>query len=180
MHFLITRQNRKRLRAFVSVEELTILARNVRFSCMDIERDAETRPVPNVDEAAFDDRVRQPVDNFIPPLRLAHRILEADVVLRQDGRHMNMCGEPYQPVENPVGSDEDAVKIGVFRDPLQFRYPTYILRVWADYVDSLFFDEILEVLPEVDLFSGVNRDRSTLRHFPKNIGVGVRRVVARD
>src|SRR5260370_39419223 len=87
IHFLITRQNRKRLRAIVSVEELTILARNVRFSCLDIARDTETRPVPNVDEAAFDDRVRQPVDNLIPPLRLAHRILEADVVLRQDGRH---------------------------------------------------------------------------------------------
>src|SRR5260370_28427289 len=106
MHFLITRQNRKRLRAFVSVEELTILVRRVRFSRLDIERDTETRPVPNVDEAAFDDRARQPVDNLIPPLRLAHRILEADVVLRQDGRHLNMRGEPYQPVENPAGSDQ--------------------------------------------------------------------------
>jgi hypothetical protein len=48
------------------------------------------------------------------------------------------------------------VKIGVFRDPLQFRYPTDIFRVGADNVDSLFFDQILEVLPEVDLFSGVN------------------------
>src|SRR5260370_36708300 len=129
MHFLITRQNRKRLRAFVSVEELTILARNVRFSCLDIERDTETRPVPNVDEATFDDRVRQPVDNLIPPLRLSHRILEGNVILRQGGPHMNMRGEPYEPVENPVQSDEDAVKIGVFRDRLQFRYAADIFRV---------------------------------------------------
>ena len=35
-----------------SVEEVTILVRQVRFSCRNIERDTETRPVPNVDEAA--------------------------------------------------------------------------------------------------------------------------------
>ena len=66
-----------------SVEEVTILVRQVRLSCRNIERDTETRPVPNVDEAIFDDRVRQSVDNLIPPLRLAHRILEGDIVLRQ-------------------------------------------------------------------------------------------------
>ena len=128
----------------------------------------------------FHDRVRQALDNVIPPLRLAHRILEGDVVLRQGGRHLNMRGEPDKPVENPVGSDQDAVKIGVFRDPLQFRDPADIFRVGADNIDSLFFDQILEVLPQVDLFSGVNRDRSALRHFPKKFGVGVRRVVACD
>jgi hypothetical protein len=69
-----------------------------------------------------------------------------------------MRGEPDEPVENPVRSNEDAVKIGVFRDPLQLRYPADIFRVGADNIDSLFLDEILEVLSEIDLFSGVNRD----------------------
>src|SRR6202011_1164587 len=99
-----------------------------RFSCLNIERDTETRPVPNIDEATLDDRVRQPFDNLIPPLRLAHRILERDVVLRQGGSHVNMRGEADKSIENTVGSDENAVKIGVFRDPLQFRNPTDVFR----------------------------------------------------
>jgi hypothetical protein len=41
--------------------------------------------------------------------------------------------------------DEDAVKIGIFRDPLEFRDSTNILRVGADNIDSLLFDKILEV-----------------------------------
>ena len=91
-----------------------------------------------------------------------------------------MRGEPDQPVENPVGSDQDAVEIGVFRDPLQFRHSADIFRVGADHIDRLLFDQILEVLPQVDLFSGVNRKRSALGDFPKDLGVGVRRVVAGD
>ena len=69
-----------------------------------------------------------------------------------------MRGQPDQPVENPMRSHQDAVQIGVFRDPLQLRYPADIFRVGADNIDSLFLDEILEVLSEIDLFSGVNRD----------------------
>ena len=38
----------------------------------------------------------------------------------------------------------------------------------------------LKFSPEVDLFSGVNRERGTLRDFAKKVGVGVRRVVAGD
>ena len=83
-----------------------------------------------------------------------------------------MCSQAYKSVENPVGSNEDAVNIGVFGDPLQFRDPAYVFRVGADNIDSLFFNKILEVLPEVDLFSGVNRDRSALRYLPKDAGVG--------
>src|SRR5579863_4375993 len=149
----------------ISVEEVTILVGQARFSRRDIERDAETRPIPNIDEPLFHYRVRQPLDNLIPPVRLAQRILEGDIVLRQGGRQLNMGRKPYQAVENSVGSDEDAVKIGVLGDPLRFRQPAAIFRVGADYVDSLLFDQVLEVLPEVDLFSGVNRDRSALRYF---------------
>jgi hypothetical protein len=60
--------------------------------------------------------------------------------------------ESDQPVENPVGSGEDAVKIGAFRDP------AHIFRVRADDVDGLSFEEILEIFLQADPFSGVNRD----------------------
>src|SRR5205823_4211443 len=73
-----------------SIEETTILFRQVRFSGRDIERDPETRPVPNIDESLFDDGVRQALDNVVPPFRLPQRILERDVVLRQRGRHVNV------------------------------------------------------------------------------------------
>ena len=76
-----------------------------------------------------------------------------------------MRGEPDQPVENPVGSDQDAVEIGVFRDPLHFRDSAHIFRVGADNIDRLVFDQILEILPEVDLFSGVNGDGRCLGEF---------------
>jgi hypothetical protein len=39
-----------------------------------------------------------------------------------------------------VRSDEDAVEIGVFRDPLQFRNSADVLRIGADHIDGLFFD----------------------------------------
>jgi len=88
----------------VSVEEVTILIRQVRFSYLDIEGDTETRPVPNVDKATFDDRVREPFDNLIPPFRLAHRILKGDVVLRQGGRYLNMRSKSYKSVKNAWGA----------------------------------------------------------------------------
>src|SRR5580704_11904782 len=65
------------------VEEVTILVCQVRFRGLDIEDHTETGPVPDVDKTMFDDRVRQAFDNVVPPIRLAKRILEGDVVLRQ-------------------------------------------------------------------------------------------------
>src|SRR5665811_1062486 len=111
---------------------------------------------------------------------LAHRILERNIVLRQGGRQMHMRGQPDQPIEDPMGSDQDAVEVGIFCDPLQFRQSPDVFRVGSDYVDCLFFDQILEVLPQVDLFAGVNRKRSALGDFPKHFGVGVWRIVAGD
>jgi hypothetical protein len=58
-------------RTHVSIEEVTILVGQVRLSCRDIKRDTQTRSVPNVDKAIFHDGVRQPIDNLIPPVRLA-------------------------------------------------------------------------------------------------------------
>ena len=84
---------------------------------------------------------------------------------------MHLRGEPYQPVENPVGSHEDAVQIGVFRDPLQLRNSAHIFRVGADYINRLVFDQILEVLPEVNLFPGVNAGGSRLGEFFEQLGV---------
>jgi len=83
-----------------------------------------------------------PVDNPIAPLRLAHGTLEGDVVLRQGGRRLNMRGERDKPVENSAGSDEDAVEIGVLRDPLRFRQSADIFRFGADNIHSLFFGDV--------------------------------------
>ncbi len=91
-----------------------------------------------------------------------------------------MRGQPDQPIKDPMGSNQDAVEIGVFGDPLQFRQSPDVFRVGSDHIDGLLFDQILEILPQVDLFAGVNRKRSGLGEIPKNFGVGVRRIVAGD
>src|SRR4051812_9036780 len=89
-----------------------------------------------------------------------------------------MCRESYQSIENSMGSDKDAVEISIFGNPLQLRDSADIFRVRADNIDRLFLDEVLEVLPQVYLLSGVNRDGSTLGHLPKYFGIGILRVVA--
>ena len=50
------------------------------------------------------------------------------------------------------------MEVGVFRDPLQFRDTADVFGIGTDNVDRLLLDQVLEVLPEVDLFAGVNRD----------------------
>src|ERR1019366_5174835 len=92
--------------AMLSVEEAAILFREARLGCLHTEGHTEARAVPDIDEALLHDRVRQPVDDVIPPLRLAHRILERNIVLRQGGRQMHMRGQPDQPIEDPMGSDQ--------------------------------------------------------------------------
>ena len=136
------------------IEEVTIFVRQMRLRCRHIERHAQTGPIPNVNETAFHNRVGQPVHNLVPPVRLTHWILERNVVLRQGGRQMDVRGEPDHAVENSVRSDLYAVEIGVFRDPLHFRQPTHIFGVGTHNIDRLFFDEVLEIFPEVNLFAG--------------------------
>src|SRR5690349_10767048 len=91
-----------------------------------------------------------------------------------------MSGEPYEPVENSMRCNLNAVQIGVFGDPLQFRDAANILRIGTNYVDSLLFNQILEILPQIDLLAGMNRDRGVLRDFAKQFRVGVWRIVAGD
>jgi len=49
------------------------------------------------------------------------------------------------------------VNVGIFGDPFEFGDASHVFRVWADYVYCLLFDQILE-MPQIDLFSGVDRD----------------------
>ena len=92
----------------------------------------------------LDDRIRQAFDDVVPPLGLAEWILERDVVLRQGGGHVNVGGETDQPVEDAVRRNEDAVQVGVFRDPFQFRDAADVFGIGADYVDCLLLDQVLE------------------------------------
>ncbi len=133
------------------------------FGGGNIERDAETGAIPNVDKAFFHDGVGEAVDNLIPPVWLANGIFERDVVLRQRGGQVHMGGEADEAVEDAVRSDQDAVEVGIFGDPLSFRESADIFGVGADDVDGLFFDQVLEILAEVDFFSGVNGNGGTLR-----------------
>src|SRR5271163_891061 len=73
-----------------SVKKLTILIREMSFGCLHTEVYPNPRPVPNLDEPSFDDRVGEPIDNVIPPVRLSERILKGDVILRQCRRHLNV------------------------------------------------------------------------------------------
>ena len=139
------------------VEEIAILIPEVRFGCLFVERKTESWLVPDIDEAIFDDRVRQTFDDVIPPIRPAQGIFKSDIVLRHGRPHMDLCGDSEQSVEDSMRGNQDAVKIGVFGDPLHFRDSAHIFRVGADHVDGLRFDEILEVFPQVDLLSGVDR-----------------------
>ncbi len=81
----------------------------MRFRSSCTERHTQTRSVPDVDEALLHDRIGQAFDDVVPPLGLAERVLERDVVLRQRGGHMNVGGESDQAVEDAMRRDQDAV-----------------------------------------------------------------------
>ena len=155
-----------------------ILFRQTRFGRGYLEGDAQAGAVPDVDKAFLDDRIRQAFDDVVPPLRLAERVLEGDVVLRQRGGHVHVGGEADEAIEDSVRRDRDAVNVGVFGDPFQFGDAADIFGVGADYVDCLLLDQVLEVLPEVDLFAGVDRDGRRLLELAEEFGIRVRRVVA--
>ena len=93
---------------------------------------------------------------------------------------MNLRGQPDQSVQHPVRSNQNAVKVRILRDPLQFRQAADIFRVGADDIHSLSLDQILEVLAEVYLLAGVNRSGRAIGYLFEHLGVRVLRVIACD
>ncbi len=68
--------------------------------------------------------------------------------------------------------------IGVLRNPFEFRNATDVLRVGPNDVNRLLLDQILEILAQIDLFSGVDRDRCRLLQVAKELRIRVGSVVA--
>jgi hypothetical protein len=132
------------------VEEIMILFSKVGFGCADVEGDAETGLVPNVDKPVFDDGVWQTLHYVVPPIRHALRIFERDVVLRHAGPHMHLRGNPEEPVANSMRSDQDAVESAYSAIPptSSGSGPT-TSTAWVS-IRSLKF------LAQANLFSGVN------------------------
>src|SRR3954447_3190992 len=122
------------------------------------ERHTQTRSVPYVDEAMLHDRVRQAFDDVIPPVWLAIGVLEGDKVLRHSSRHMDVGSESKQTVEDAMRRDGNPVQVGVLCDPLQFRNTADVLRVRPNDVNRLLLNQVLEVLPQIDLLARVNGD----------------------
>ena len=92
---------------------------------------------PHVDEPIRDDRVRQPVEDVIPPGGLADRVLEGDVVARQGGADLDERGETEESVGGPVRRHQEAVQVRVFGHPFQLGQSADIARVGADDIDGL-------------------------------------------
>src|ERR1051326_8900168 len=141
-----------------SIEESTILFREMRFGTGHLERYSKAGAVPNVDEAFVHNRIWQAFDNVVPPIRLAEWVLERNIILRQGDGHMDVSREADQAIEDAVRRHRDAVDVCVFGDPLKFGDAPDIFRVGSDYVDGLLLNQVLKVLPEVDLFSGMDGD----------------------
>src|ERR1700733_10014103 len=111
------------------VEEVAILFREVRLGLLDSESEPETRSVPNVDEAVFDNWVGQAIHDVIPPFGLALGVFESNVVLRQGRAHVYLRSDAEEAVENSVRSYQDSVEIGVLGDPFQLGDSAHIFRV---------------------------------------------------
>jgi len=70
------------------------------------------------------------------------------------------------------------VQVGILRNPLEFRDAADVRRVRPDDVHRVGFDQLPEVVAEVDLLARVDRRGGGLRHIAVDIGLHIGRVVA--
>ena len=91
-----------------------------------------------------------------------------------------MGGQPEEAVDDAVGGHEDAVQVGVFGDPFEFGDAADIGGIWANHVDRLLFEQILEVLAQIDLLAGVDRGRGRLGDLAVEVGEHEGGVIAGD
>ena len=147
---------------------------------LDVEFDAETWGVPDFDVAVFDDGVGQAIHDVVPPLGFAGRIFERDVVAWEGCGEVDVCGDSDDAVGDAVGSHEDAVHVRILCDPLEFGDSSDVERVGADHSYGLRFDEVFEVLAEVDLLAGMDRCGGLYGYLAEEFWENVRSVVAGD
>jgi Bacterial extracellular solute-binding proteins, family 5 Middle len=136
---------------------IAIAFRKIGIRLLHVELDAQARRVPYLNESILHDRVGQSLQDVEPPFRLAVRQFARDVVLRQRGADLNQGGQSDQPIGRPVRRHQDSVQIGIFRDPFQLSEAADIPWIWPHGVDCMPLDELLEILPQVDLLAGMDR-----------------------
>ena len=81
-----------------------------------------------------------------------------------------MGGDADDAVGDAVRCHHDAVHVGEFGDPFEFGDASDVEGVGADYSDGFGFDEVFEVLAEVDLLAGVDRRGGLHLHFAEEFG----------
>ena len=91
---------------------------------------------------------------------------------------MDKCGQADQSIKNAMRGHHDSMQVGIFRNPLQFGEAADIFRVRTDDAHGVPLNEILEILPQIYLFAGVNRSGCRLCHFTIIIRESVRCVIA--
>ncbi len=133
-----------------------------------------------VDHAVLHDRLGQPLDDVVPPGRIADRIFEGDEVVRQGRADLNEGRKARKAVRGAVRGDQDAVQVGIFGNPFQLGDAADVAGVGADDVDGVAFDQVLEVLAQVDLLAGVDRRRGAARDLAIDVGIDEGHVVAGD
>jgi len=109
------------------IEEVAILFRQMRLGLLN----SEVIPRPGLSQTSmsrFDNRIRQAINDVIPPFRLAFRVFESNIVLRKRGPHMHLRGDPNSHRKFRAAPPV-CVEIGILRDPLQFGDSAHILRV---------------------------------------------------
>ena len=111
-------------------------------------------------------------------VRVAERVLEGDVVVRQGGADLHQRRQAEEAIADAVRGHQDAVQVGVLGDPLQLGDAADVGRIGADDVDGVGLDQLLEVLAQVDLLAGMDRRRGAAGQVAVDIGVDVGGIVA--
>ena len=143
-----------------------------------VELDAHAGAVPDLDLAVAHDRVGQAVDDVVPPGGITRGVFEGYEIAGQRGADLDQGGEAEQAVAGAVRGHHDAVQVGVLGDPFQLGDAADVAGVGADDVDGVALDQLLEVLPEVDLLAGVDGGGGGAGEVAVDVGVDVGDVVA--
>ena len=83
--------------------------------------------------------------------------------MRQRRRDLHQSRQTQQAVEHAVGSHEDAVHIGVFGHPFELGDAADVAGIRADDIHGALLNQILKIVPQVDLLTRVDRRRGALR-----------------
>src|SRR4029079_18890474 len=109
----------------------------------------------------------------MPPRFVRAGIFEGYEIVRQGRADLNERSKAEDSVGSAMGSDEYAMEIGIFGNPFQFGYAPYIAGIGADDAHRLPFDQILEVLPQVNLLAGMDGRGGRQRQFPVHVCVDI-------